>query len=56
VGQPRDGDPHAAYAIYFPEARAIEFRRAAYDAGAAAEKIRAAGLPDSLASRLLSGV
>jgi hypothetical protein len=34
----------------------IEFKRVAYDAAAAAEKIRAAGLPDSLASRLLTGV
>jgi predicted phosphodiesterase len=56
VGQPRDGDPHAAYAIYRPENRTIEFRRVAYDAAAAAEKIRAAGLPSALASRLLSGV
>jgi len=56
VGQPRDGDPHAAYAIYSPKDRAVEFRRVAYDAAAAAQKIRAAGLPDSLASRLLSGV
>ena len=56
VGQPRDGDPHAAYAIYSPEERVVEFRRVAYDAARAAEKIRAAGLPDSLASRLLSGV
>ena len=56
VGQPRDGDPHAAYAIYSAEERVVEFRRVAYDAARAAEKIRAAGLPDSLASRLLSGV
>ncbi len=56
VGQPRDGDPHAGYAIYRPKERIVEFRRAAYDAAAAAEKIRAAGLPIALASRLLSGV
>ncbi len=56
VGQPRDGDSHAAYAIYFPLDRVVEFRRVPYDAAAAAEKIRAAGLPDSLASRLLTGV
>jgi predicted phosphodiesterase len=56
VGQPRDGDPHAAYAIYSAKDHVIEFRRVAYDARAAAEKIRAAGLPDSLATRLLSGV
>jgi diadenosine tetraphosphatase ApaH/serine/threonine PP2A family protein phosphatase len=56
VGQPRDGDPHAAYALYWAKERVIEFRRVAYDAAAAAGKIRAAGLPDSLATRLLSGV
>jgi diadenosine tetraphosphatase ApaH/serine/threonine PP2A family protein phosphatase len=56
VGQPRDGDPHAAYAIYRPKERLVEFRRVAYDAAAAADKIRAAGLPIALASRLLSGV
>jgi predicted phosphodiesterase len=56
VGQPRDGDPHAAYAIYRPEDHTVEFRRVAYDAQAAADKINAAGLPVSLASRLLAGV
>jgi predicted phosphodiesterase len=56
VGQPRDRDPHAAYAIYDPEAHIVEFSRTPYDAAAAAKKIRAAGLPDALASRLLSGV
>lgn len=56
VGQPRDGDPHAAYAIYWAEDHVVEFRRVAYNAAAAAEKIRAAGLPESLASRLIQGV
>lgn len=56
VGQPRDGDPHAAYAIYFAKQRVIEFHRVAYDARVTAAKIRAAGLPESLAARLLSGV
>jgi diadenosine tetraphosphatase ApaH/serine/threonine PP2A family protein phosphatase len=56
VGQPRDGDPQAAYAIYSPKERVVEFRRVAYDIAAAAEKIRAAGLPESLASRLSTGV
>lgn len=56
VGQPRDGDPHAAYAIYSVSGHLVEFRRVAYDAAGAASKIRAAGLPDSLASRLLMGV
>ena len=55
VGQPRDGDPRAAYALYWPEENVIEYRRAAYDIAKAAEKIRAAGLPDSLAARLFVG-
>jgi predicted phosphodiesterase len=56
VGQPRDGDPHAAYILYWAKERVVEFRRVAYDAAAAAGKIRAAGLPESLAARLMSGV
>jgi diadenosine tetraphosphatase ApaH/serine/threonine PP2A family protein phosphatase len=56
VGQPRDGDPHAAYAIYSPPDRVVEFRRVAYDVAAASDKILAAGLPESLASRLWTGV
>lgn len=56
VGQPRDGDPRAAYALYWPEERRIEYHRAAYDLAKAAEKIRAAHLPDSLAQRLFHGM
>jgi predicted phosphodiesterase len=56
VGQPRDGDPRAAYALYSPEERAVEFRRVAYDVDRAAAKIRAAGLPDFLAARLHEGM
>jgi predicted phosphodiesterase len=56
VGQPRDGDPDAAYAIYSPAKRKIEFRRVEYDAKAAGNKIVAAGLSGRLASRLLAGV
>ena len=55
VGQPRDGNPQAAYAIYRPEDRMVEFRRVVYDAAAAGQKILAAGLPPALASRLLTG-
>jgi predicted phosphodiesterase len=55
VGQPRDRNPDAAYAIYSPE-RWIEFRRVEYDAKAAGTKIIKAGLPERLASRLLVGV
>jgi predicted phosphodiesterase len=56
VGQPRDGDPRAAYAVYSPEERTVEFCRVAYDVDRAAAKIRAAGLPDFLAARLHEGL
>ena len=56
VGQPRDGDPRAAYALYSPEDRTVEFRRVPYDVGQAAAKILEAGLPESLAMRLFEGV
>jgi len=56
VGQPRDRDPRAAYAIYSPETRSIEYRRAEYDIQAAATKIMIAGLPQVLATRLFEGV
>ena len=55
VGQPRDGDPRAAYLLYDPMARAIRFRRVPYDIAAAQAKIRAAGLPERLAERLSLG-
>ena len=56
VGQPRDRDPRAAYALYSPEDRVISFRRVKYDIEGAANKIRAAGLPEPLATRLSQGV
>lgn len=55
VGQPRDGDARAAYVVYLPESRLVDFRRAAYDVTAAQSKIVAAGLPDLLAERLATG-
>lgn len=55
VGQPRDGDPRAAYAIYEPKSRALSFRRLDYDIAAAQERIRMAGLPERLAERLEVG-
>jgi diadenosine tetraphosphatase ApaH/serine/threonine PP2A family protein phosphatase len=55
VGQPRDGDPRAAYALVDTTKRTVTFRRVAYDIAAAQAKIRAAGLPDILASRLAVG-
>jgi len=56
IGQPRDGDPRAAYALYSPEERTVEYRRVKYDVDRAASKILDAGLPDSLARRLHEGL
>jgi diadenosine tetraphosphatase ApaH/serine/threonine PP2A family protein phosphatase len=55
VGQPRDGDPRAAYAILDPKAGMYELVRVAYDVDRASEKIKRAGLPGILAERLRSG-
>jgi diadenosine tetraphosphatase ApaH/serine/threonine PP2A family protein phosphatase len=55
VGQPRDGNPAAAFAMFDTETREITFCRAPYDVEAAADKIRANGLPHWLADRLSTG-
>ncbi|MGJ8634254.1 MAG: metallophosphoesterase family protein [Luteolibacter sp.] len=55
VGQPRDGDPRACYAIFDHETRTITFRRVKYDLPATQKKILAAGLPEMLAERLAEG-
>jgi diadenosine tetraphosphatase ApaH/serine/threonine PP2A family protein phosphatase len=55
VGQPRDGDARAAFAIYDTELRTVTFHRVPYDIAAAQEKIFAAGLPERLAIRLEEG-
>ncbi len=55
VGQPRDGSPRAAFALYDPEARAVTYCRVNYDVGRAQQKIREAGLPPILADRLTLG-
>jgi diadenosine tetraphosphatase ApaH/serine/threonine PP2A family protein phosphatase len=52
VGQPRDGDPRAAYAIVDEDRRRVELYRLPYAVGAAQAKIIAAGLPEVLAQRL----
>lgn len=54
-GQPRDGNPAASFLTYDTGSRALTFRRAPYDNETASERVRAAGLPESLAMRLLSG-
>ena len=56
VGQPRDGDPRAAYALWDVDDRRVEIRRVPYDVRVAAEKILAAGLPRILAERLARGL
>ena len=55
VGQPRDGDPRAAWLMLDTSAWTAHFRRTEYDIPAAAAAIRAARLPDSLAERLQYG-
>ena len=55
VGQPRDADARAAWALYDPDAGAIEFRRTPYDVAAAQNAILEAGLPSLLAHRLAEG-
>ena len=52
VGQPRDGDPRAAWLLLDTAERRAEWRRTEYDVAGAQQAIRAAGLPDSLAERL----
>jgi diadenosine tetraphosphatase ApaH/serine/threonine PP2A family protein phosphatase len=55
VGQPRDRNPRACYVLWEPEAERVVFRRVVYDIETAQRKIRAAGLPMALASRLALG-
>jgi diadenosine tetraphosphatase ApaH/serine/threonine PP2A family protein phosphatase len=55
VGQPRDGDARAAWALYDPDGGVIEFRRTPYDVAAAQNAILEAGLPSMLAHRLAEG-
>jgi len=56
VGQPRDGNPAASYAIHDLEQRHLTFHRVPYDVESAARKITEAGLPAWLAARLETGV
>lgn len=55
AGQPRDGNPAACYASFDATRRMLSFHRVAYDHDAAAAKIRAAGLPAMLATRMADG-
>ena len=55
VGQPRDGDPRAAYLVLDLDARTASFRRVEYDVAATQRQMRALGLPEALAARLSAG-
>ncbi|GIW72073.1 MAG: metallophosphatase family protein [Planctomycetota bacterium] len=55
VGQPRDDNPDACYAIYETEERRVRIKRVKYDVEAAARRIREAGLPAALGERLKVG-
>ena len=56
VGQPRDGNTKAMYALFDPELAELTFHRVAYDHLAAAADVRAAGLPEYFAQRLEAGL
>jgi len=55
VGQPRDRDPAACYAVLDDERDVLSYVRVPYDIDGAARKIRAAGLPAVLSARLFEG-
>lgn len=55
VGQPRDNNPAACYALLDTVANRLTYRRVHYDADVTARKITAAGLPEALAKRLMTG-
>jgi diadenosine tetraphosphatase ApaH/serine/threonine PP2A family protein phosphatase len=55
VGQPRDGDPKASYAIYDAETRTVSHYRVEYDIQATQRKMAEAGLPEPLIRRLSFG-
>jgi predicted phosphodiesterase len=55
VGQPRDRDPRAAYAIFSPDEHTWEVRRVAYDIESVQQRIRQVRLPEKHAIRLAEG-
>ena len=55
AGQPRDGNPAACYATFETQGSTLTYHRVPYDTDSAGAKIRAAGLPQRLASRLQHG-
>jgi len=56
VGQPRDGDPRAAWLLLDLDERRASFRREEYPVEETQSEIREEGLPDALATRLASGI
>ena len=56
VGQPRDHDPRACYFLWESERNQGDWMRVEYDIDSAADKIRKAGLPETLADRLYQGM
>jgi predicted phosphodiesterase len=56
VGQPRDRNPMAAFAIYDSDARTVKFYRVEYDIAEAQRKIHEQNLPSALAERLTLGI
>jgi len=56
VGQPRDDDPRASYALYDYANRVLLHRRVEYDTAAAAKRFKKAGLPTESATRLAKGI
>jgi diadenosine tetraphosphatase ApaH/serine/threonine PP2A family protein phosphatase len=55
IGQPRDGDPRAAFAIVDFNQSLVEFWRVPYDIASVQQRMRQAGLPEHLVARLASG-
>lgn len=55
AGQPRDGDPRAAYALFDAGANTIEFRRVNYEINKSVDALKEGGYPDSLGKRLETG-
>jgi len=56
VGQPRDGNSQASFAIWDTESRLLQIRRVGYDVETTQRQIIEAGLPESQATRLLLGI
>ena len=55
VGQPRDHNPQASFAIYDEDRRVVEIRRVSYDVSRVQERMQRANLPPQLAERLTIG-